>query len=244
MGVCFVSLSGIGIILPMKRARLKKGWAQFWMRYSGQGRAGRLSARLAAWFYPPYKGRHALARMSPAGYISPSASIYAGNLTLGKHVFLGDGVTIFDRTGGASVVIGDEVYINKNTIIELGKGGSLSIGDCTTIQPNCQISAYAGTIKIGVDVQIAPNCAFYPYDHGMSPDKPMNTQPLLSKGGIVVEDDVWLGYGVIVLDGVRIGKGAVIGAGSVVNQDIPSGAIAVGVPVKVVKNRYDLKPIS
>lgn len=223
----------------MIRVRLKKGWAQFWMRYSGQGHAGRLSARLAAWFYPPYKGRHALARMSTAGYISPSASIYAGNLTLGKHVFLGDGVTIFDRAGDASVVIGDEVYINKDTIIELGKGGSLSIGDRTTIQPNCQISAYAGMIRIGDDVQIAPNCAFYPYDHGMSLDNPMNAQPLLSKGGIVIEDDVWLGYGVIVLDGVRIGKGAVIGAGSVVNQDIPSGAIAVGVPVRVVKNRGD-----
>jgi len=63
---------------------------------------------------------------------------------------------------------------------------------------------------------------------------------LLSKGGIVVEDDVWLGYGVIVLDGVRIGKGAVIGAGSVVNQDIPSGAIAVGVPARVVKSRDDI----
>lgn len=225
----------------MMRARLIKGWAQFWMKYSGRSRAGRLSARLAGWFYPPYKGRHALARMSTAGYISPRASIYARNLTLGKYAFLGDGVTIFDRAGGASVVIGDEVYINKDTIIELGKGGSLSIGDRTTIQPNCQFSAYTGTIKIGDDVQIAPNCAFYPYDHGMYLDKPMNTQPLLSKGGIVVEDDVWLGYGVIVLDGVRIGRGAVIGAGSVVNQDIPSGAIAVGVPVRVVKNRDDLK---
>jgi len=224
----------------MKRAWLKKGWAKFWMRYSGQSHTGRLSTRLAGWFYPPYKGQYALARMSASGYISPSASVYARKLTLGKHVFLGDGVTIFDRTGGAgaSVIIGDEVYINKGTIIELGKGGSLSIGDRTTIQPNCQFSAYTGTIKIGADVQIAPSCAFYPYGHGMAPDKLMNEQPLLSKGGIIVEDDVWLGYGVIVLDGVRIGKGAVIGAGSVVNKDVPSGAVAVGVPVRVVKSRY------
>jgi acetyltransferase-like isoleucine patch superfamily enzyme len=207
------------------------------MRYSGQSRSGRFSARLAGWFCPPYKGRHALARMSEAGYIAPSASIYARNLTLGKYAFLGDRVTIFDRSGVASVDIGDEVYINQDTIIELGNGGVLSIGDRTTIQPNCQFSAYTGTITIGVDVQIAPNCAFYPYDHGMSLDKPMNAQPLLSKGGIVVEDDVWLGYGVIVLDDVRIGQGAVIGAGSVVNQDIPPGAIAVGVPARVVRNR-------
>ena len=50
-------------------------------------------------------------------------------------------------------------------------------------------------------------------------------------------DDAWLGYGVIVLDGVRIGKGAVVGAGSVVTEDIPDGGIAVGVPARVVKMR-------
>jgi acetyltransferase-like isoleucine patch superfamily enzyme len=49
-----------------------------------------------------------------------------------------------------------------------------------------------------------------------------------------------LGFGVIVLSGVRIGKGAVIGAGSVVTQDIPDNAIACGNPARVVKMRSDL----
>jgi acetyltransferase-like isoleucine patch superfamily enzyme len=89
-------------------------------------------------------------------------------------------------------------------------------------------------------VQIAPNCAFYPYDHGIEPDELISKQPLRTKGGIIVEDGAWLGFGVIVLDGVRIGKGAVIGAGSVVNQDVPDGAIAVGVPAKVVRMRAEL----
>ena len=62
-----------------------------------------------------------------------------------------------------------------------------------------------------------------------------------TKGGIVIEDDVWLGFGVIVLDGVRIGKGAVIGAGAVVTKDIPEGAIAAGIPARVIKMRSDLK---
>jgi acetyltransferase-like isoleucine patch superfamily enzyme len=95
-------------------------------------------------------------------------------------------------------------------------------------------------IQIGRDVQIAPYCAFYSYNHGFAPGALIRKQPLQTKGGIAIEDDVWLGVGVIVLDGVRIGKGAVVGAGSVVTQDIPDGAIAVGKPARVVKMRRDL----
>ena len=62
-------------------------------------------------------------------------------------------------------------------------------------------------------------------------------QPLASKGPIVIEDDAWLGLGVIVLDGVTIGRGAVIGAGAVVTGDVPPYAIAVGVPARVVGSR-------
>ncbi len=59
-----------------------------------------------------------------------------------------------------------------------------------------------------------------------------------SKGQVVIEDDVWIGYGSIILSGVTIGKGAVIGAGSVVSKDIPPYAIAVGNPVKIIKYRF------
>ena len=96
-------------------------------------------------------------------------------------------------------------------------------------------------IRIGAFAEIAPNCAFYPYDHGYKANELIRCQPLQTKGGIVIEDDVWLGFGVIVLDGVKIGRGAVIGAGAVVTGDIPEGAIAAGVPARVTKMRSDLK---
>jgi acetyltransferase-like isoleucine patch superfamily enzyme len=54
---------------------------------------------------------------------------------------------------------------------------------------------------------------------------------------ITIEDDVWLGMGVIVLPGVRIGRGAIIGAGAVVTKDIPAFAIAHGTPCQVVGER-------
>ncbi len=60
----------------------------------------------------------------------------------------------------------------------------------------------------------------------------------LSKGKIVVGDDVWIGMNTIILSGVKIGKGAVIGAGSVVSKNIPPYAIAVGNPCKVIKYRF------
>lgn len=58
-----------------------------------------------------------------------------------------------------------------------------------------------------------------------------------SKGAIIVEDEVWIGYGAIILSGVTIGKGSVIAAGAVVTHDIPPYAIAAGNPAKVVKFR-------
>ncbi len=226
-------------IPAMTKAGLKRRWARFWMKFAGRSRSGRVAMWFAGRVFPPYKGCHALAKMSPQGYISPGAVVCHPNLSMGRHIFLGQGVTIFGRSGTDSVQLGDEVAINKDTIIESGHGGHLAIGARTTIQPRCQISAYKGDIRIGEDVQIAPHCAFYPYNHGMSPDVPMQQQPLTTKGGITIEDDVWLGYGVIVLDGVRIGKGAIVGAGSVVNKDIPAASIAVGNPARVVKNRSE-----
>ena len=59
----------------------------------------------------------------------------------------------------------------------------------------------------------------------------------VSKGPIVVDDDVWIGYGATILSGVHIGQGAVIGAGSVVAKDIPPYAIYAG--GRIIKYRFE-----
>jgi len=159
---------------------------------------------------------------------------------LGHHVYIADGVIIYQDRDGGPVVLGERVHLHDDIVIEIGPGGSLTIGAHTHIQPRCQITAYESAIEIGRGVQIAPYCAFYSYDHGMAPDIPMDRQSLHSKGPIVVEDDAWLGVGVIVLSGVRVGKGAVVGAGAVVTRDIPEGAIVAGVPARVVKMRTEI----
>lgn len=60
----------------------------------------------------------------------------------------------------------------------------------------------------------------------------------VSKGDIIVDDDVWIGYGATILSGVHIGQGAVVAAGAVVTKDVPPYAIVGGVPAKVIKYRF------
>ena len=61
----------------------------------------------------------------------------------------------------------------------------------------------------------------------------------VSKGDIIVGDDVWIGQNAVILSGVTIGQGAVIAAGAVVNKDVPPYAVVGGVPAKLIKYRFD-----
>jgi len=109
-----------------------------------------------------------------------------------------------------------------------------------TIGDNTSIGEYAhmwgnGGIFIGNNVLIAAHCCISTLNHNYS-------EAIINIGGVTakpvaIEDDVWLGYNVIILPGVTIGQGSVIGAGSVVTKDIPPYSIAVGNPAIVIKKR-------
>ena len=60
-----------------------------------------------------------------------------------------------------------------------------------------------------------------------------------SKGDIIIEDDVWIGYGATIMSGVHIGKGAVIAANAVVTKNVPAYAIVAGIPAKLVRYRFE-----
>lgn len=66
----------------------------------------------------------------------------------------------------------------------------------------------------------------------------MNGIDAISKGDIIVDDDVWIGYGATILSDVHIGQGAIIAAGAVVTKDVPPYAIVGGVPAKILKYRF------
>jgi acetyltransferase-like isoleucine patch superfamily enzyme len=199
---------------------------------------GSLAVRVAERLVGPYKDRRLLAHVSDKSYISPRAQIWCPRLQLGRSCFVDDGVTIYAHGDGGDVRLGDRVHLYRGSIIEVGAGGSVHIGADTHIQAGCNLKGFLGNVIIGSSVQVAPNCGFSPYEHNFEEyGQSIKSQGIRSAGDIVLEDDVWLGLGVKVLEGVRIGKGAVIGAGAVVTKDIPAYAIAVGVPAKVIRMR-------
>jgi len=208
------------------------------MALSGVPALGRLSVRLAEAWAGPYKDRRILAQVSSRSYISTHAQIRCPRLHLGRGCFIDDDVTIYAHADGGEVRLGERVHLYRGTIIEVGAGGSVSIGDDTHIQASCNLKGFLRNLVIGRNIQIAPQCGFSPYEHNFEERNVLiQSQGIRSAGDIVLEDDVWLGLGVKVLEGVRIGRGAVIGAGAVVTKDIPAYAVAVGVPARVIRTR-------
>jgi acetyltransferase-like isoleucine patch superfamily enzyme len=207
------------------------------MRFSGTNVFGRLATRLATIPVPPYKGRLHLARMHFHGYVAPSVEICHDRLEIGRQVFVGDRVAVYKGVQGGGVTFRDKAAVHRDCVFETGFGGSIVIGESTSIQNRCQFSAYAGDIRIGNHVQIAPACSFFPYDHGLSRASSISGQPLTSEGPIVVEDDAWIGAGAVILENVHIGTGAVVGAGAVVTKDVADYGIAVGNPAAIIGHR-------
>ena len=86
-------------------------------------------------------------------------------------------------------------------------------------------------------MRIAANTIIIPANHGFKNIDIKICDQSMTKKGIVIKDNIWIGAGVTILDGVTIGEGSIVGAGSVVTKDIPSYSIAAGVPSKVIKKR-------
>jgi len=217
-------------------------WPRFWMRLSGIRYFHRIATNVALLGTRPCFQRHSLAGLTPRGFISTRSTLFGDRIKLGLNIFIDEGVLIYLEPSEdcGTVDIGDRVKLLEDTHILVGPEGSVQIGAGTSIHRGCQIESYKAPIRIGRRVEIAARCAFLSFDHGIAAGRPIAEQPLTTKGPIIIEDEVWLGHGVIVLSGVHIGEGAVIGAGSVVTRDVPGGAVAVGVPARVVRMRDDL----
>lgn len=120
-------------------------------------------------------------------------------------------------------------------------GYNIEVGDNFFANYNCVILDEA-KVRFGDNVFIAPNCGFYCAGHPL--DTEQRNRGLEYAYPITVGNNVWIGAQVCVLPGVTIGDNTVIGAGSVVTRDIPSGVVAVGNPCRVVRRLEGLEGVA
>jgi acetyltransferase-like isoleucine patch superfamily enzyme len=149
----------------------------------------------------------------------PAPSIMGnGHIEIGDDVEIGSPCSLvigFDLEPAPHLRIGDHVHIAAHNTLCAARG--------ITIGNHCRTGPYVSIY----DTDIHPHAAeMRRLDYGI-----MDAVP---SAPIVIEDDVWLGIGAVVLKGVHIGRGAIIGAGAVVTADVPAYAIAAGNPAKVI----------
>lgn len=141
---------------------------------------------------------------------------------------------IEDSVRGSRIVIGAYSVIDSFVKIKpVGGAGDLLIGEHVII--NSGNVLYTGNgITIGNYVAIAANCTLAPVNHEFQSRKQLIRSQSFrpSKGGIIIEDDVWIGANCVLLDGAYLRQGCVIGAGSIVRGEIPAYSINAGQPLQ------------
>jgi len=160
--------------------------------------------------------------------------IIEGAVKIGQNFSIDPSAEIIATFGG-EVIIGDSCFIQKGTVL-YPIGGKILIGDRVGFGPYCVIYGHGG-LTIGNDVRIATSCIIIPANHNFEHTDISISQQGETAKGIVIEDDVWIGARVTILDGITIGRGSVIGAGSLVKSNIPAYSVAVGSPAEAIKKR-------
>jgi acetyltransferase-like isoleucine patch superfamily enzyme len=139
---------------------------------------------------------------------------------------------IEDSVRGTKIFIDDGVVIDAFVKIKTAGGiGDVYIGRNSYINSGCVL--YTGNgIRIGTDVLIAANCTLAPVNHEFKARsrKIVDQRFQPSRGGIVIEDDVWVGAGCVILDGAILHTGCVVGANSPVQGELEPYSINVGTP--------------
>jgi acetyltransferase-like isoleucine patch superfamily enzyme len=142
---------------------------------------------------------------------------------------------ILDISEGGRIVAGTKCRIRRGAML-IPFGGFIKIGDDFSLNPYSVLYGQGG-LTIGNDVRIAAGCVIIPSNHIFDDvNKPIRMQKI-SKLGVTIEDDVWIGANVTVLDGAHIAKGCVIAAGAVVRGRTEPYGVYGGVPAKLIKMR-------
>ena len=153
---------------------------------------------------------------------------------VGQGVVFEPGVLVFHPE---NVEIDDEVYVGHYAILKGYHKNRMTIGAGSWIGQQCFFHS-AGGIEIGLRVGIGPGVKILTSTHELPADPSVPIMDgAIQVAPVVVGDGADLGVGAILMPGVTVGRGAQIGAGAVVTRDVPAGAIAAGVPARVIGQR-------
>lgn len=157
----------------------------------------------------------------------------AGSITAGTGTVIAPGA----RLDGASgpIRLGADCQVHEGALL-LPYDGWITLGDNCTVNPYTVIYGHGG-VTIGDNVRIATHTVLVASNHVFAdPDVPIHQQGT-TKQGIVIEDDVWIGCNVSILDGAHIGRGCVVAAGSVVRGRHEPMSVIGGAPARLLKKR-------
>lgn len=154
--------------------------------------------------------------------------IFGSNIFVDPLSSLGKFNVIFDNVSIVGSKIGDHTYVQKNAMIA-----------ATNIGKYCSI---AGNVAIGLPQHEISLVSSHPVFY-------LQNTPLARKyckadygrvtQKVEIDNDVWVGYGAMIMSGIKIGTGAIIGAGSIVTKDVPPYAIVAGTPARLLRYRFD-----
>jgi acetyltransferase-like isoleucine patch superfamily enzyme len=170
------------------------------------------------------------------------------NVRLGPECYLErkESFKRFRSTRASGLVLGQGVTVYTWTEFNVEPAGVLEVGDGSTLVG--AVFMCAESIRLGRRVIVSYNVTiadsdFHPRTPAArkqdaianAPQGDRSQRPAVLTQPVVIEDDVWVGIGAIILKGVRVGRGARIGAGAVVTSDVPAGASVAGNPARVVQ---------
>jgi virginiamycin A acetyltransferase len=158
------------------------------------------------------------ATISPLADLEPSKRI--SKLTIGPRVSIDAFAKIKFAGGDGDITIGSDCRINSTCVIYCGNG-----------------------VSIGNDVLISAGTILIPADHAyLDSETPVRLQGFLAnKGGVVIEDDCWIGANSVLLDGAHLRRGVVVRPGTVIDREVPAYSVIGGNPFAILETRHPLK---
>lgn len=162
-------------------------------------------------------------------------------MKVGPRAIVMRGAVLKDAKGG-TLAIGANSIVHRGAML-LPFGGFIHIGSFCRINPYSVLYGHGG-LFIGNHVRIAAHCVIVPANHGIALDAGLIADQPVTKMGIRIGDNVWIGAGARILDGSDIGDGCVIGAGAVVRGKLEANGIYAGVPARLIRMRTAAEVLS